>query len=114
MVPRYNAENQLNFENIKAELGRYKERADASWAQPEADRPSLWAFWLGESLMLPCWWAGACKMALFTPSSCTVERAFSMLCQWLSNNQEGMLEDYMCASVMVRYNTLWRERDAKH
>jgi hypothetical protein len=92
-------------------MQEYKQRADARLAQPEAERPSLWDFWLAETLNLPQWWAGAREVSLITPSSCIVERAFSLLSQWLSENREGILEDYMCASVMLRFNAIYEKRD---
>lgn len=97
---------------LKAGLDAYKARADEQSALPEDDRPSLWDFWRAASILLPDWWVVAKELALITPSSCTVERVFSLLVQGMDDNQRSALEDYMCASVMVRYNSIWINRDA--
>ena len=83
----------------------------AQWALPEATRPELWAFWRAASIQLPNWWIGAKEVALITPSSCTVERVFSLLSQGMDDNQRRALEDYMCGSVLVRYYRIWMDKD---
>jgi hypothetical protein len=93
-------------------LKEYKERADAQLALPEEKRPSLWDFWKASSLALTRWWAMAREVALIIPSSWTVERVFSLLAQGLGDNQLSALEDYIFASVMVRYNRIWTDKDA--
>ena len=113
---------QLNFipkcipivDALKTALPDYKARADAQCTLPEADRLSLWDFWRTNSLALPEWWVAAKEAALVTPSSCTVERVFSLLVHGMDDNQRSALEDYMCASVMVRYNRIWTDRDASY
>ena len=77
----------------------------------EDDRPNLWDFWKSAALELPKWWECAQEIALITPSSCTVERVFSLLTQGMDDNQRGALEDFMCASVLVRYNRIWTNHD---
>lgn len=96
---------------LAAELEAYKARADQKFALPVDDRPSLWDFFTAAAIALPTWWKCAREVALITPSSCTVERVFSLLTQGFSDNQEGALEDYIFASVMVRYNAIWAAHD---
>jgi hypothetical protein len=112
VIPFFAGVNAHRLIAIRDELELYKQRANARMDLPEAQRPSLWDFWLAEALTIPRFWTGAREIALITPSSCTVERAFSLLSQWLTSNKESVLEDYMCASVMLRFNALWHERDA--
>ena len=71
----------------------------AQRALPEATRQELWALWRAASIKLPNWWIGAKEVALMTPSSCTVD------------NRRRVLEDYMCGSVLVRYNRIWMKKD---
>ena len=104
-------DNLLQLERTSKE---YKKRADQKYALPEEDRPSLWEFWTSSSIALPLWSKCADEIALITPSSCTVERVFSLLTQGFSDNQEGALEDYVFASVLVRYNQIWQNRDKAH
>ena len=47
-------------------------------------------------------WAKSCL--LVQPSSAAAERAFSILSNCFSSKQEHSLQDYIEASVMLRYN----------
>jgi hypothetical protein len=102
---------------LRAELKRYKELADAQMAvvipegEEDDEKFSLWSFWLRNAIELPIWYKAANEAALITPSSCTVERVFSLLTQGFDDNQLNVLEDFLFASVMVRYNYLWKDRD---
>jgi hypothetical protein len=94
-------------------LKKYKSRADAQALVPVADgaKPlDHWCFWQMNMLELPIWSRSAEDVVLITPSSCTVERVFSLLSQGLGDNQRSALEDYITASVMIRYNTIWRSK----
>ena len=64
-----------HLDALERELELYSQRAQGVAADP---RPSLWEFWCGAALALPTWWDCVQEVALITPSSCTVERAFSM------------------------------------
>lgn len=100
--------------DLLAELPRYKQLADAQFLVPVEEGADqvrlLWQFWLKNALNLPTFWKIAQEVALVTPSSCTVERVFSLLTQGFSDNQKGALEDYLFASVTVRYNHIWKAR----
>ena len=61
-----------------------------------------------EKLTLPQWSALVRKVLLVQPSSASAERVFSLLAT-LSAQQEAALEDYIEASVMVRYNNNQRK-----
>ena len=95
---------------LELEMRAYKARADTQWALPEQERPELWAFWRAASLILPNWWIRVKEVALIMPSSCTVESAFSLSSQGMGDNQRSALEDYMCGSVIVRYNHLLEDK----
>ena len=100
---------KLNF--LEAELRAYK---DLCFSRSQMDpAPSLWEFWLSAELVLPAFWDCAQEVALITPSSCTVERVFSLLTQGFDSSQESALEDYVVASVMIRFNHIWRTRDLR-
>ena len=40
-----------------------------------------------------------------------VERVFSLSSQGMDDNQRRALENYMCGSVLVRYNRIWMDKD---
>jgi hypothetical protein len=73
-------------------------------------KPDLWEFWCGESLTLPTWWLCAKEISLITPSSCTVERVFSMLTNGFDESQECALQDMVFTSIMIRFNNIWRSK----
>jgi hypothetical protein len=100
--------------DLANELADYKAKADEAYQVDEDDRIDRWEFWLMNAIVLPCWFECAKEAALFTPSSCTVERVFSMLVQAFGDGQAGALEDYLCASVTVRYNSIWVGHDNEH
>jgi len=52
--------------------------------------------------------ASPVKKILLVPSSASAERVFSLL-STLSSQQESALEDYIEASVMIRYNICQRK-----
>ena len=95
---------------LEGELVAYRLHALARFAVV-GERVSMWDFWCAAALTLPTWWECAQEVALIAPSSCTVERVFSMLTNVMGDQQERALEDYMAASVMVRYNDVWRGHD---
>ena len=95
---------------LEGELEAYRLHALARFAVV-GERVSLWDFWCAAALMLPTWWECAQEVAIIAPSSCTVERVFSMLTNMMGDQQESALEDYVAASVMVRYNDVWRGHD---
>ena len=66
------------------------------------------AWWAAHQDTLPHWAALVRKVLLVQPSSATAERVFSLLAT-LSAQQEAALEDYIEASVMVRYNNNQRK-----
>jgi hypothetical protein len=47
------------------------------------------------------------------PNSAGAERAFSLLNFLFGNNQETALADYICGSMMLRYNSTERAREAR-
>ena len=96
---------------LEDELETYHHRALEHYDVAADERVSLWDFWCAAALALPTWWECAQEVALITPSSCTVERVFSMLTNRMGDQQESALEDYVTASVMVRYNEVWRAND---
>lgn len=98
-----------NLRKLEAELRLYKQRSYLSAALDPS--PTLWQFWSTHSLELPTFWICVQEVALITPSSCTVERVFSLLTQGFDDSQEGSLEDLVFASIMIRYNNNWRKKD---
>ena len=70
----------------------------------------MWTFWIRHKLNMPKLYQLACDVALIVPSSCSVERLFSMLEQRYSTNQEQALEDLKATGTMLAYNTLFREK----
>ena len=75
------------------------------------DNEDHWEFWQRHVLLLPTWWECVLEKALINPSSCTVERAFSILYQHMTESRVGSFEDYVAASTMIHFNEVWRRRD---
>ncbi len=99
-----------NLTGLERELKLYKERAFSKNSLEIT--PTLWEFWCGESLILETWWKCALEVCLITPSSCTIERAFSILTNAFGECQEGALNDMVFASVMIRFNNIWLNKQA--
>ena len=96
---------------LTAELANFKALADAEMLKPGEERADLWSFWLTHTIELPNWYKCARDIVLITPSSCSVERVFSLLTQCFDDNQIGALEVYKAASCAIKYNSIWRTRD---
>ena len=62
-------------------------------------------------MTIPKWFEASRDIALITPSSASLERAFSMLTQGFNDQQNAALEDYKSASVIIRYNNIWKNKD---
>ena len=71
----------------------------------------LWTFWILHKLNLPRLYQLACDVALIIPSSCAVERLFSMFDQRYDSSQERALEDLKATGTMLHYNTLFRAKE---
>ena len=57
---------------------------------------------------LPHWSSLVKKLLLIQPSSASAERVFSLLTNAFGSQQESALQDYLEASVMLRYNNAKR------
>ena len=61
-------------------------------------------FWKNSASTLPLWAAAVKKILVVQPSSAAVERVFSMLNNTFKDQQHNSLQDYLEASIMLRYN----------
>jgi len=61
-------------------------------------------WWNNHELILPNWGTTAKSILTVQPSSAAVERVFSLVNSGFSYQQEQSLQDYIEASVMVRFN----------
>ena len=61
-------------------------------------------WWKNQEINLPSWCAIVKKLLRVQPSSSAVERVFSPLNSSFGDQQEQSLQDYIEASVMLRYN----------
>ena len=95
---------------LATHLPVYHKHADEEMQKPIDTRLDQWDFWVRISIDCAEWYAGACEVALITPSSCTVERVFSMLGQSFDMHQESCLQDYKEIAIKLRYNAIWRKR----
>lgn len=86
--------------NLQQELPDY--RAEADGVRIDAGDELQW--WKSKAERLPCWSAAAKLLALVQPSSAAAERVFSLLAAAFNELQEGSLEDYLEAAVMLAYN----------
>ena len=91
--------------NLATELPLYLAAADGVMCDSEEEKLVWWA---AHRDTLPHWVALVRKLLLIQPSSAAAERVLSVL-STLSAQQEGALEDYIEASVMIRYNNNQRK-----
>jgi len=68
----------------------------------------LLSFWQLHKRELPAWYSCFQRIALLQPSSASAERVFSQLRNAFGDQQESTLEDYKEASIMMRFNKLYR------
>ena len=61
-------------------------------------------WWANHKDTLPHWSSLVKKLLLIQPSSASAERVFSLLTNAFGSQQESALQDYLEASVMLRYN----------
>jgi hypothetical protein len=92
------------FGQLQSELVKYKKTDKCDL---EMD---TWAFWRTYYLELPVWYKVAAEVALIMVSSAGVERVFSMLNNF-SKQQQNALNDYKEASVRIRYNENFRNKN---
>ena len=90
--------------NLATELPLYLAAADGVMCDSEKEKLVWWA---AHRDTLPHWVALVRKILLIQPSS-AAERVFSVL-STPPAQEEGALEDYMEASVMIRYNNNQRK-----
>ena len=94
------------YDKLVAELDKYKEIADG------CDRGmDTWVFWRTYYLVLPTWYKVAAEVALIMVSSAAVERVFSLLTCMFDKQQQRALNDYKEASVRIRYNDNFRNKN---
>ena len=61
-------------------------------------------WWKVNAPVLPNWASAARKVLLVQPSSAASERVFSLLKASFQEQQDGTLQDYLEASLMLQYN----------
>lgn len=67
-------------------------------------------FWRDHRSQLPNWSKALKKLAVFVPSSAAAERVFSILNGEFKSTQEAAMRDTLEASLLVRYNGMWRKK----
>ena len=85
--------------NLKSELPKYLAKCEDL-----NETYDVLQWWKSQESVLPHWAAIAKSILAVQPSSAAVERAFSLLNSGFSYQQEQSLQDYIEASVMLRYN----------
>jgi hypothetical protein len=101
----------LDDQAFLGELYEYKRVADLEMQKVEAERPRIDVFWLRHTLTMPNWYVASRDVGLITPSSATIERAFSLLTQGFCSSQTSLLEDAKSASCVIRFNENWKKKD---
>ena len=61
-------------------------------------------WWAAQSDTLPHWAGVVKKLLVIQPSSASTERVFILLNNAFNDQQDNALEDYLEASVIIRYN----------
>ena len=62
------------------------------------------AWWAAHSETLPHWEGVVKKLLVIQPSSASAERVFILLNNAFNDQQDKAVEDYLDASVIIRYN----------
>ena len=92
---------------LQSELRTYKKLAD-EYDDEDGDG---WAFWRRYYISLPLWYKVAAEVALVMCSSASVERVFSLLNCLFDDSQQRCLNDYKEASIKIRYNENFRDKE---
>ena len=98
-------ENDNIIVNLARELPDYLAAADGVVMANEEEKLAWWA---AHSDTLPHWAGVVKKLLVIQPSSASAERVFSLLKNAFNDQQDNALEDYLEASVMIRYNNARR------
>ena len=85
--------------NLKGELPAYLAKAEDL-----DEKVYKLSWWKSQETSLPNWCTVVKKNLLLQPSSAAVERVFSLLNSGFGTQQEQSFQDYIQASVMLRYN----------
>ena len=91
--------------DLAQELPLYLAAADGVTVTCENDKLTWWA---SHKETLPHWASLVKTLLLIQPSSASAERAFSLLTNGFSSQQERALEDYLEACVMIQYSSAKR------
>lgn len=98
-------DNDNIIANLARELPDYLAAADGVVMANEEEKLAWWA---AHSDTLPHWAGVVKKLLVIQPSSASAERVFSLLKNAFNDQQDNALEDYLEASVMIRYNNAKR------
>ena len=99
------ANDDATIANLAQELPLYLAASDGVTVTCEDDKLTWWA---NHKDTLPHWSSLVKKLLLIQPSSASAERVFSLLTNAFGSQQESALQDYLEASVMLRYNNAKR------
>ena len=99
------ANDDATIANLAQELPLYLAASDGVTVTCEDDKLTWWA---NHKDTLPHWSSLVKKLLLIQPSSASAERVFSLLTNTFGSQQESALQDYLEASVMLRYNNAKR------
>ena len=94
-------EQNIGLEHISST----KKSCDGVTVTCEDDKLTCWA---NHKDTLPHWSSLVKNLLLIQPSSASAERVFSLLTNAFGSQQESALQDYLEASVMLRYNNAKR------
>ena len=100
------ANNDTTIANLARELPQYLAVKEGVIVTSEDDKVSWWA---AHRQTLPFWSAMVTRLLLIQPSSAAAERMFSLLSSASHSQQDRALQDYIEASVMLRYNRSKRD-----
>ena len=99
------ANDDATIANLAQELPLYLAASDGVTVTCEDDKLTWWA---NHKETLPLWSSLVKRLLLIQPSSASAERVFSLLTNAFGSQQESALQDYLEASVMLRYNNAKR------
>ena len=99
------ANDDATIANLAQKLPLYLAASDGVTVTCEDDKLTWWA---NHKDTLPHWSSLVKKLLLIQLSSASAERVFSLLTNAFGSQQESALQDYLEASVMLRYNNAKR------
>lgn len=87
---------------IRDQASDYVQKCNADSTLSE--RTDIQEWWLRHKGSLSAWVKGLCLILLFHPTSAAAERVFSLVNNYVSEQQDKLSDEHMKTQLMVQYN----------